>query len=160
VTHRMTTTHRLCDPSRRSLAPSVIGTSGSPPSPHPSAAAPASPPPTPITVPANFAGPGWTVIDAVDGDRLTVRLMGLGKPQDPLTVLIGSVDLWATPTRGPEPLCPGVQIQVTGTRLPSGVIDARSVAIGYPPNLHAELNDHRRRPLVSSPPPRRRAQAD
>ena len=72
------------------VAPSLIGSSSSTPSAHRSAAAaPAPLAPAPTTEPPKFAGPGSTVIDAVEGDRLTVRLMGPDKPQDPLTVLIG-----------------------------------------------------------------------
>lgn len=89
-------------------------------------------PTTTLTPPSSFAATGWIVIDAIDGDRLTVRYQKPWQPQEPFTVLTGSVTLWATTTRGPEPLCPGVAIQAGGVRLSSGVFDARTIAVGYP----------------------------
>jgi hypothetical protein len=114
------------------VGPSIIGTRAGRPA-HKREPAPVAPTPTnrPFAVPADFAASGWIVIDAVNGDRVTAHNQKPWESQEPLTVLLDHVTIWAA-AHGPEPLCPGMALQADGVWAFPGVIDATTVAIGYP----------------------------
>jgi len=75
---------------------------------------------------------GWVVVDAVDGDRLSVRWAKPSAFQTPFTLVIGPDTRWNTESRGPEPVCPGAQVHMVGGEQEADVVSAWTLSPGSP----------------------------
>ena len=75
---------------------------------------------------------GWVAVDAVDGDRLTVRWGKAAASQEPFTVVVGPNTRWNTESRGPELVCPGAQLHLVGGQHAPGIVSAWTLSPGRP----------------------------